>query len=125
MPGFTSYFVNKIIDHNLRGTAYTVPTNIYVQLHTTDPGSLGSSGVSAMTTRKAAVMSAASGGGTVLTDDITWAMTARETITHISVWDGLTGGNCLLTAELSDAKNVFSGDTFQLPMFSVTIPAEA
>lgn len=125
MPGLTSYFVNKIIDHNIRGTSYTVPAAVYLQLHTADPGSLGASSVSAVTTRKAATMSAASGGGTVLTNDVTWVMTTRETITHVSLWDAITGGNCLMTAQLEEAKNVFANDTFQLPMFSVAIPAEA
>ncbi|MFM8798745.1 MAG: hypothetical protein ACKODT_07295 [Fluviibacter sp.] len=125
MPGLSVYFVNKIIDHNLRGQTYSVPASVYVQLHTADPGSLGSSGISAVSTRKAATLSAASGGGTVLVNDITWNMTNRETITHISLWDASTGGNCLLTAPLEEAKNVYNGDTFQLPMLSVSIPAEA
>jgi hypothetical protein len=125
MPGLTNFFVNKVIDHNLRGQSYTPPTNVYVQLHTADPGGIGTSSLSAVTTRKAAVLSAAANGGTVLTTDITWPMTVRETITHISLWDATTGGNCLLTAELEEYKNVFSGDTYQLPMMSVSIPPEA
>lgn len=125
MPGLTLYFVNKVIDHNLRGQSYTAPANVYLQLHTADPGSTGTSSVSAMATRKAATLSAASGGGTVLTNDVTWNISARETITHVSLWDASSGGNCLLTAELEESKNVFSGDTFQLPMLSVSIPSEA
>ena len=125
MTGFTPYFVNKIMDHCVGGVSWTPPTTIYVQLHLGDPGPDGTANVSATTTRKPAAWSAAANGQVSITTDITWTAAAKESISHISHWDALTSGHCVATDELDESKNVFVGDTFDLPTSTLQIVPEA
>lgn len=125
MPGFTEYFVNTVIDHNLRGEAYTPPAALYAKLHIGDAGPAGGVNPSATTTRQEIQLVAAAGGGTNLVADADWLATALEGISHISVWDDATAGNCLLTVELDDTKYVYSGDTLVLASLPILILMEA
>lgn len=106
---------NKWLDM-LAGTAFTAPTNTWVKLHTGDPGASGASNASAETTRKQLTWSAASGGSKAITATLpSWVWSAAtETISHISVWDASTAGNCLYTFALTASKSVASGDTLNL-----------
>mgnify|MGYP000103123505 CR=1 FL=1 len=125
MPGFTEYFVNTVIDHNLRGEAYTPPTALYAKQHVGDPGPAGVANPSVVTTREEIELLAAAGGSTNLVADVDWLATATEGVSHISVWDDDTSGNCLLTVELEDEKYVYSGDTVVLASLPLLILAEA
>ena len=125
MPGFTEYFCNKVIDHNLRGEAYTPPTSIYAKIHVGDPGPVGAANASVVTTREEIELLAGAGGSTSLVADVDWLSTAPEGISHISVWDSSTSGNCLFTIELDDTKYVYSGDTVVVAALAIQIPAEA
>lgn len=116
MP-FTVYLANKMLTQ--------LGTSVYVTLHLGDPGPSGTANPSAVTTRGAATLSAPTNGTVTLSGDVTWSMTAREQISHIAVWDASTGGHCMLTDQLDEAKNVFTGDTFDLPTLTVQIPAAA
>lgn len=125
MTGFTPYFVNKVLDHCLGGVAWTPPAAVYLQLHTGDPGPDGTANISGTTLRKAVTWSAAAGGRIAMTSDLTWTAAAKDTISHLSLWDAASSGHCLLTDELDEPKNLYVGDTFNLPVASVTIPPEA
>lgn len=124
MPGFTTYWANKILGHGLGLTSYSMPSGLYVKLHTGDPGDPGAANPASPTTRVAATLSL-SGTKATLSADLSWTSSARQTITHISVWDAATGGNCLFTAALEEPKNIYSGDTFTLPTLSVSLEAAA
>lgn len=125
MPGFTTYLANKILDHCLRGTTWSPPAKVYAQLHTGDPGPDGTANVAGTNTRKAITWSPASAGRVSMTAGLNWPSTAKETISHISIWDSPTAGNCLLTNNLDEAKNLFVGDTIELPTLTVKITAAA
>lgn len=125
MTGLTPYFVNKVMDHCLGAVAWTPPTTTYLQLHIGDPGPDGTANVSATNTRKTVTWSAASNGQLTMTSDLTWVTSAKESISHISLWDASSSGHCLFTDELDEAKNVYSGDTLELPTASVQIIPEA
>lgn len=110
----------------LRGTAFTVPTGIYVELHLADPGGAGTTSPSAVTTRVVATFAVAASGAIALTGtNPSWLMTGTETITHIAVWDALTGGNFLWSAILSASKTVASGDTLTLTTCGLSLGALA
>jgi len=114
----TVNLANKWLDM-LRGTAFTAPTNVYVKLHTADPGSAATTAPSAVTTRAQASFSAASGGALALTGtNPSWSMTTTETISHISLWDASTAGNFLWSFALSASKAVVNGDTLTLTTFT-------
>lgn len=111
----TANLANKMLDHLRGGTAWTQPAGLYVKVHTADPGSAGTANASAVTTRSQATFGAAASGAIALTGtNPSWAMTATETITHVSVWDASTSGNFLWSAALSASKAVVNGDTLTL-----------
>jgi len=132
MTGFTTYFVNKVMDHSLGGVSWTPPTTVYLKLHVGNPGPDGtanpaatSSATTGTNIRKAATWSAAANGLIALAADVTWVATAKESISHISGWDAVTAGNCLFTDELEEAKNLYVGDTFDLSAATLQITPEA
>jgi hypothetical protein len=125
MPGLTEYVVNKIVDHAFRGVAWTPPSTYYLKPHLGDPTDAGTGFPSAVTTRQLATLSASTGGLTSLTADVHWTATARETWSHVSVWDDVAAGHCVATIPLESAINVYAGDVFALPALSLQIPATA
>ncbi|MCB8914023.1 hypothetical protein L612_009200000030, partial [Rhodococcus rhodochrous J38] len=99
----------------MRGVAPTPVPGLYVRLHTGDPGAAGTANGSVVTTRRQATMNAAAGGSmSLLSMSGSWAMTASETITHISVHDAASGGNFLLSAALNTPRSVVNGDTITM-----------
>ena len=96
------------------GTTFTAGS-LYVKLHTADPGATAATAASAVTTRYAVTFSASSAGSMALTSmGGTWAMTATETISHISLWNASTAGDFLWSVALAAPKSVISGDTLSL-----------
>ncbi|WP_016690860.1 phage tail fiber protein [Rhodococcus rhodochrous] len=99
----------------LRGVAPPAVGGLYVKLHKDDPGAAGTANGSVVTTRRQATMNAAAGGSmSLLSMSGSWAMTASETITHISVHDAASGGNFLFSAALNTPRSVVNGDTITM-----------
>jgi hypothetical protein len=105
----------------LRAVAFTAPAGTFIKLHTADPGAAGATAPSVVTTRQSATFSAAASGAIALSNAPAFAMTATETITHISVWDAVTVGNLLWTAVLTTAKSVVNTDTLTFTSVSVSL----
>jgi hypothetical protein len=117
MAGLSDYAENKLLDHVLGTTTYTKPAAVYIQLHTADPGEAGTTAVFADNRRVVAAFAAASGGsasGSGSPVALWSSVTAAGTITHISIWDASTAGNCLWTGALSASKTVAIGNNFSL-----------
>ncbi len=118
MAEFTDYLEDKIIDHMLRNQAYTPPTTIYLALFTAAPGDAGGgtevSGGSYA--RQAVTLSAASGGASANSADITFPAATADwgTVTHVALMDALTVGNMLMHSPLDASKTVNNGDTFKI-----------
>jgi hypothetical protein len=109
----TVNFANKLLN-TVNGTSFSV-SGTYVQLHVGAPGSAGTAATSAVTTRQSTAFATASGGSLGLSAPPTaWNMTVSETISDISVWDAVSGGNFLWSAQLAVAKAVANGDTLTL-----------
>ena len=87
----SNYAELKILEHTTGKTAWTIPTNVYVKLHTGDPGEAATSNA------------------------------ATETITHWSLWDASTAGNALWTGALSTSAAVTAGDTFQITTLTLSL----
>lgn len=110
--------------NTLRNTSYTGKANVYVKLHTGDPGSAGTSNASSVTTRPEVTFSAASAGSMASSNTpswTSWAGSDGEEVTHISVWDASTSGNFLLSAALSASKTVNTGDTLNLTSLTIAL----
>lgn len=120
----SNYAENKLLDavFNSSTTGGGLPTaDAWVKLHTGDPGEDGTANAAGETTRKQVACAAASSGSVASNADLTWTnVSTSETISHVSVWDASTGGNCLWTGALSASKAVTAGDTFTIPSGSFT-----
>jgi hypothetical protein len=118
----SNYAENKILDHVTGEAAWTMPTTVYVKLHTGDPGEAATSNAATETTRKAASWSAASSGSIATDATIEWTnVSTTETYTHWSLWDASTSGNALWTGALSASAAVTAGDTFQITSLTLSL----
>ncbi len=112
----SNYLENELLDH-IAGTAYTVPSGLYVKLHTGDAGEDGSSNAATEATRKEVTFGTAASGSMSATGTpvAEWtSVSTTETYTHFSIWDASTSGNCLGAGALSSSAAMTAGDTFQL-----------
>ena len=105
------------------GSAAFGPIQVWAQLHTGNPGAVGTSAVSSTTTRSSA--SSTVTGDTATSSNTpqwtSWAGTNGEVVSHISFWDASTSGNFLWSAALSSSKTVNTGDTLTLSSSSLII----
>jgi len=114
----------NVIRGGAAGTTYTAPAAIYVQLHTANPGTAGTTSVSSVTTRQAATFSASTTGVLSLSNTpsyTSWAGTNGEVVSHVSFWDASSAGSFLWSAALSASKTLSTGDTLNLSSASLTI----
>ena len=118
----SNYAELKILEHTTGKTAWTIPTNVYVKLHTADAGEAGTSSAATETTRKVAAWAAAASGSIATSATLEWTnVAATETYTHWSMWDASTAGNCLWTGALSSSAAVTAGDTFQITSLTLSL----
>lgn len=122
MSAASNYLENEVLDHILATAAFSAPSNVYVQLHTGDPGEDCTSNVATETTRQEATFSAASGGSAALASTVSWTdVAATETYSHFSLWDASTSGNPILYGALSSSVSVTDGDNFDLTALTVSL----
>lgn len=118
----SNYAELKILEHTTGKTAWTIPTNVYVKLHTADAGEAGTSSAATETTRKVAAWATAASGAIATSATLEWTnVAATETYTHWSMWDASTAGNCLWTGALSSSAAVTAGDTFQITSLTLSL----
>lgn len=101
----STYAANKALDHVLRNTAWTKPTNTYVSLHTADPGLTGANEVSAgWYARQTASWAVATTSGISTNATLTWSAITGSgvTVTHIGLWDASSAGNFLWALDVTD-----------------------
>jgi hypothetical protein len=118
----SNYAENKILDHVTGEAAWTMPTTVYVKLHTGDPGEAATNNAATETTRKAASWSAAASGSIATDAILEWTnVSTTETYTHWSLWDASTSGNALWSGALSASAAVTAGDTFQITSLTLSL----
>jgi hypothetical protein len=112
----TNYLEDKLIDHFLGTTSYTMPTDVYVGLFTVSPGEAG--GGTEVTggsyARKVATFTAASSGATSNDANIDFTGMPAATTVAIGIFDALTSGNMLLYGTLTTNKTTDAGDTLRI-----------
>lgn len=113
----------------ISGTTFTGAAGSFIQIHTGDPGSAGTSNVSSVTTRPSATWSAASAGSKAITTTLpswtSWAGTNGEVVTAISDWSASSAGTFYFSANLAASKTINTGDTLTLASLSVSLSAIA
>ena len=111
----TNYLENKLLDHFLGTTAYTMPT-VYVGLFTVAPGDAG--GGTEVTggsyARQTAAFTAASSGATSNSANIDFTGMPAATTVAIALFDAITSGNMLVHGTLTTNKTTDAGDTLRI-----------
>lgn len=124
--GLTLYARQNLSQHLLGVAAYTMPTTVYLGLHTADPGSAGSFAAEASGggyARQAATL--AWDGGIPAVENsaaVQFDNMAAATYTHISVSNAVTAGNMLMSAALSSSITPSVGESIQFPIGQITFP---
>jgi hypothetical protein len=112
----TNYLENKLIDHFLGTTSYTMPADVYVGLFTVTPGEAG--GGTEVTggsyARQIATFSGASSGATSNDSNIDFTGMPAATTVAIGIFDASTSGNMLLYGSLTTNKTTDAGDTLRI-----------
>jgi len=125
MAEMSNYLENALLNAVLRASTYTSPSDIFVALYTSNPNDDGSgtevSGGSYA--RKQAVFSAPVGGVATTNADVAFdqASATWGTITHIALYDTITGGNLLFHTPLDISKLVETGDIFTIRAGQLTV----
>lgn len=123
---FSNYVEAAIINALLRATTFpAAPANVYVALHTADPGDTGAASELTIGSLAYARVAVSTTGGWAAPDtasstsnvaDITFPAAAGGdwgTVTHFSIWDAATAGNCLFKDALVETRSVLDGDTLK------------
>ena len=118
---FTNNGAEQTLRWVLGQTAQAPPTLFFVALHIGDPGADGVDNPAAETLRVEYVPDTIddTGGGTgeafvLNVGDINWEnLAATETLSHVSIWDALTGGNAWYKGALVAPVQVVAGGNFQ------------
>lgn len=142
MSAMSDFLENKLVDHILRATTYTVPTALYVALYTTptsdaSPGTeipigtnayartLYTSSLTAWSNTQAVGTTASSGAGGVTSNSsaITFITPTGSwgTVTHFGILDAATGGNLLFHGALTVSQTVNTGNTVSFAAGSLQI----
>ena len=119
MANLATYGANALLD----GTA--LPATLYVQLHTGDPSAAGTANVATETTRKSFTRTAASAGVASNVLLLEWlAYPAVETLSHITVWDAASAGNCWFVDAITTPPETVIGQAAEIAVgeLSFTLP---
>ena len=135
---FSQYFATQVLSW-VKGSPFpTALTNVYVSLHSSDPGTAGTAGdvtqnitnSSNRTSISSSALSAvvgASGGGFEITNSGVVQLTTSAsnnlaiTVTHFGVWDQASGGNFLASGQLTSSVDVELGDTVQFNIGAMAV----
>lgn len=113
---------NSMLNNALRNTASALAGVVYVKMHTGDPGSSGTSNAATETTRAVVTMGAAASGASASTTTVTWTnVSTTESITWVSLWDAISGGNFLGRDDLAATKSLTAGDTATIAIGAITV----
>ncbi len=118
-----NYLEEALLNNLFRNTNFAPPANVYISLHTADPGETGANEVSGGSYARVAVSttggwtdpSAGTQGEVDNVADITFptATASWGTVTHCGIYDAATVGNLLWSGALTASKTVDNGDTFK------------
>lgn len=122
----SDYLENKLLDHSLGTTAFTMPTGVKVALFTSNPTDAGT-GAEVTTAqfpsyaRIACTFNPATNGATTNKDTLTWTFdgTTALTISHVGIYD--SANNLLWYGQLSQSKTLNNTDKFELPSGNVNV----
>lgn len=112
MSKMSDYLEKKLLDHVLKNTTYESPSKVYLGLFKTDPTDAGSGTEvtgGAYARQELTFAAATSPGGTSSTSaDVIFPVATASwgTVTHVGIYDALTGGNLLFHGALNTARTI-------------------
>lgn len=141
MSKFSNYTETNIIETTLRGTAFPVPAGVYVALFTADPTDANvTANEVTVGAFPAYVRKDAAAGAAISTG---WAASANGvtsnakvltypanngagtvTVTHLGIYDALTGGNLLYHSPLVSSKSLLIGDVLSFGIGAITVTVD-
>jgi hypothetical protein len=132
MSAASNFLENKVLDHVLTATSYTAPTTRYLALFTgtavdvlgrLEAGTLTDEISGGAYTRKTVTFAAAASGSSATNATVTFDAASANwgTVTCVAIMDASTGGNVLFYGQVTTAKNIESGDTFQVSSGNLTV----
>ena len=127
MSAMSDYLENKVLDHVLGTTSYTMPATVYIGLSTgsfadDNSGTELSGGSYA---RQSIAFDAAASGTTDNTAavDFPVATASWGTVSHYGLFDASSGGNLLIHGAFTASKTVDSGDVLRIGAGELDITA--
>ena len=118
----SNYAELKLLEHVTGYGSFTMPSDVYLKLHTGDPGEDCTDNPATEATRKITAWDAAASGAIATNATVEWTnVAATETYSHWSMWDASTAGNPLWSGALSASAAVTSGDTFQITSLTLSL----
>ncbi len=119
MAALSDYLKDKLLDHAVGKTSYTMPGTVKVCLYTSNPtaADVGTEVTGGSYTRQTLATAAASGGSAVTSGVITFSGLPDCTstpITHVAVRDSGSGGNLLWFGPLAASKSPSAGDSVSI-----------
>lgn len=123
----SNYAENALMDWLMGGSTPSRPSARYVALHTADPTEAGNVGELSGNgyARQAATFDVAVAGVTQNGDNpISFGPCTTAnwgTVTHLSIWDAPSAGNCLWQGPLAASKTVNVGESLQIPLNGLTV----
>jgi hypothetical protein len=118
MTAFTNHAETLVLTWLFTASAATRPTAWYVALHTADPtevgnvGELSGNGYARQSATFAIAGNEASNSGTLTFGPNTG--TNWGSVSHLSIWDAVTTGNCIAYGALSSAVTISVGDSLTI-----------
>lgn len=128
MTALANWAEAALIDWLLGGASPTRPTTRYLAFHTADPGETGATGELSTGgyARQAITFGGATGTAPTLaantsTHTFTASGAAWGAVTHLSIWDAITGGNCLTKGALTASRTIADGDSLTVAAAAITL----
>jgi hypothetical protein len=119
----SDYLENKVLDHVLGTTSYTMPADVYLALYTTTPtdSTSGTEVTGGSYVRKLVTFGAASSGAATNNTNVDFTLMPTCTVAGIAVCDAQTSGNILIYGALTSSKSVDAGDTLRVASGDLSI----
>lgn len=129
MSDMSNYLETKLGDLVLRGTAFTAPAGRFLALFTAITSAEAGTGTEVTTVGTAYARQAISFGvgadGVYLNDALVAFLVATAnygTVTHVGIFDAVTGGNALSALKaLPTPRVINTGDQMQFPVGNISV----
>lgn len=125
MSAISDYLENALLNATLRGVAYSAPSTVYLALFTTNPtdAGTGSQVTGGAYVRRAITFGTPSNGTISNSAEVLFPVATANwgTITHVGIYDALSGGNLLYHGALTNSKTIQSNDQLKINAGDITV----